>query len=45
MIRALLVGTQAATMVLLSGMFFRQGEVKLGAAQVLLAGVTWLVYS
>lgn len=36
---------QAVTFVVLGAMFIHTGDVKLGAAQLLLAGVQGLVYS
>lgn len=44
MIRAVLVVAQAATFVGLAAVLLAQGEPKLAAAQILLAGVTVLVY-
>lgn len=43
--RSLLVGIQALSFVGLAIVLFRGHEPKLAAAQLLLGGVTWLVYS
>jgi hypothetical protein len=45
MMRSVLVVAQAATFVALGIVLFASGQLKLGAAQILLAGVTALVYS
>lgn len=42
--QTLLVAAQAATFLGLGALFFSQGDHRLGIAQVLLAGVTWVVY-
>jgi hypothetical protein len=36
---------QCGTFLALGGMFIAEGKVKLGVAQILLAGIQWLIYS
>jgi len=40
-----LVAVQAFTMVCLGVIFLRRGDWRLGVAQLLLAAVTWVIYS
>lgn len=40
-----LLAIQVLTFVALGAMFIRDGQVKLGLAQLGLAGIQWLIYS